>query len=124
MERTFREVRQLIADKQFGALKNIALHKPEFFNWATDIFEGIHVKERPAATALLWTDGNSVHNFSFLQISSQANQLLNFLRKKGIQQNNIILTQLSLQPITWLSILATIKGGFRMIPAANILCLQ
>lgn len=121
MERTFREVRQLIADKQFGALKNIALHKPEFFNWATDIFEGIHVKERPAATALLWTDGNSVHDFSFLQISSQANQLLNFLRKKGIQQNNIILTQLSLQPITWLSILATIKGGFRMIPAANIL---
>lgn len=121
MEATFREVRQLIAGKQFGALKDIILYKPEFFNWANDIFEGIHVKERPAANALLWTDGNIVHRFSFLQLSRQANQLLNFLRKKGVQQNDVILTQMSLQPLTWFSILATIKGGFRMIPAANIL---
>jgi len=28
---------------------------------------------------------------------------------------------MSLQPLTWFSLLANIKGGFRMIPAANIL---
>ncbi|QNK63614.1 AMP-binding protein [Pedobacter sp. PAMC26386] len=124
MERTFRTIRQLIADKQFEKLKSLEILKPEYFNWANDIFEGIHVKETPDANALLWTDGKIVLHFSFLEISQQTNKLLNFLRHKGIQQNNIILTQLSLQPLNWFSLLATIKGGFRMIPAANILGVQ
>jgi len=121
MERTFRAIRELIAEQKFEELRNLQIIKPEFFNWATDIFEGIHVKETPDANALLWTDGNTVHNFTFLQISRQTNQLLNFLRNKGVQQNSVILTQMSLQPLNWFSLLATIKGGFRMIPAANIL---
>ena len=121
MEETFRTIRELIAEQQFEQLKSLKIIKPEFFNWANDIFEGIHVKETPDANALLWTDGKAVLNFTFLQISQQTNQLLNFLRNKGIQQNNVILTQMSLQPLNWFSLLATIKGGFRMIPAANIL---
>ena len=121
MEKLFRDIRQLIADKNFEALVQLEIMKPEKFNWASEIFEGIHVKDTPDATALLWTNGNDVINFSFRELSNRCNKLVNFLRNKGVSQNHIILTQLSLQPITWVSILATIKGGYRMIPAATIL---
>ncbi|MEO6820422.1 MAG: AMP-binding protein [Ginsengibacter sp.] len=121
MEKIFRTIRQLIADKEFEMLSSLEIKKPHAFNWVTEVFEGIHVHDCPQNNALIWTDGNSVIPFSFSQMSKMTNQLVNFLRHKGVQQSDVILTQLALQPITWFSILATIKGGFRMIPAASIL---
>ena len=121
MEKEFKLIRQLIADHQFEALSKLDLKKPKTFNWVKEVFEGIQVAERPDAIALLWTDGKETVSFSFSELTRQSNQLLNFLRNKGVYQNDVILTQLALQPITWTSILATIKGGFRMIPAASIL---
>ena len=64
MEKLFREVRDLIADRNFKELSRLDIRKPEKFNWAKDIFEGIHVKETPDAIALLWTDGNAVNRYS------------------------------------------------------------
>ena len=121
MEKLFREIRQLIADKDFEALSKLEIQKPERFNWTKEIFEGIHVKDTPDATALLWTNGADVHKYSFKNISHLSNQLLNFLRNKGVTQNDVLLTQLALQHITWLTMVATIKGGFWLIPAATIL---
>lgn len=124
METTFRKIRQLIADRQFETLAGLDIQQPATFNWVREIFEGIHVKDTPEACALLWTDGAAPVSYSFAEMSRQSNRLLNFLRNKGIVQQDVILTQLSLQPITWFSILATIKGGLRMIPAASILGTQ
>ena len=121
MEKIFRTIRQLIADKEFEKLAALEIKKPQTFNWVKEVFEGIHVHDCPDNNALLWTDGDAVIPFSFSKMSQLTNQLVNFLRLKGVQQNDVILTQLALQPITWFSILATIKGGFRMIPAASIL---
>lgn len=121
MEKIFRIVSHLIENQDFRKLEELEIIKPEYFNWVEEIFEGIHVKERPDATALHWTDGLQVIHFSFLQMRKEGNRLLNFLRNKGVQQQDILLTQLSLQPLTWFSLLAGIKGGFRMIPAAGIL---
>ncbi len=121
MEDLFRTVRQLIADKQFEALAHLEIIKPDTFNWTTEIFEGIHVKDTPHATALLWTDGTQTKHFSFAEMHTSYNQLLNFLRRKGVVPNDILLTQMALQPMNWFGILATIKGGYRMIPAATIL---
>ncbi len=121
MEKLFRDIRQLIADKNFEALAQLEIKKPEQFNWVTEIFEGIHVKDTPDATALLWTDGNDVKPYTFKVTSMLTNQLVNFLRSKFVFRNDVILTQMSLQPLNWLTILATIKGGYRMIPAATIL---
>jgi len=121
MEHLYREMRQLIADKKFDELRHLEILKPRKFNWVTEVFENIHVKDTPDATALLWTDRAHVHHYSFSQTSRLCNQLLNFLRNKGAVQNDVLLTQMSLQPLNWLAILATIKGGFRMIPAATIL---
>lgn len=121
MENTFRKIRTLIAQEDFAQLSTTELQKPEKFNWVKEIFEGINVKDHPDATALLWTDDQVSHRYSFRDMSAACNKLLNFLRAKGMQQGDVILTQLSLQVINWQANLATIKGGFRMIPAATIL---
>ncbi len=121
MEQIFREAAALIAAGNYGALPNIRIEKPATFNWAAEVLEGIHVKETPNATALIWTDGDTVLTLSYREAAGRANQLLNFLRKKGVQQNDVVLTQMGLLPIIWPAITATIKGGLRMIPAATIL---
>src|SRR5690625_4605870 len=90
-------------------------------NWVTEVFEGIHLKNHPNKTALLWTDGKETVNYSFQDIISKTNKLVNFLRGKGINKGDVLFTQMILQPITWTSILANIKGEFKMIHAASII---
>ncbi len=121
MENVYREIRKLIAEKRFQELSTLHIPAPEKFNWATEIFEGIHVKDTPNASALLWTNGKETINYSFLDVNNHSNKLLNFLKNKGVKPFDILLTQMALQPINWFTILATIKGGLRMIPAATIL---
>lgn len=121
MENTFRTIRSLIAQEDFEQLNAVSLQKPEKFNWVKEVFEAINVKDHPNETALLWTDEQVTHRYSFRDMSMACNKLLNFLRDRGMQQGDVILTQLSLQVINWQANLATIKGGFRMIPAATIL---
>lgn len=124
MENTFRTISRLIAARDFNALTALEINRPAYFNWTAEIFEGIHVKDTPDATALLWTDGKQSLRFTFGELHSKTSQLLNFLRSRGIEQGDVILTQLSLQPMTWTSLLAAIKGGFRVVPAAGILGVQ
>ncbi len=121
MENVYREIRKLIAEKKFQELSTLPIPARVKFNWAKEIFEGIHVKDTPNATALLWTNGQETINYSFLEINNNSNKLLNFLKNKGVKPSDILLTQMALQPINWFTILATIKGGLRMIPAATIL---
>lgn len=111
----------LIAQQEFDSLPAVNLGKPEKFNWVKEVFEGINVKDHPNETALLWTDEQVTHRYSFRDMSIACNKLLNCLRAKGMQQGDVILTQLSLQVINWQANLAAIKGGLRMIPAATIL---
>lgn len=100
------------------------ISRPEKFNWVGEVFEGIHVKDTPDACALLWTNGEETHRFSFDTMHRHTNQLLNFLRHRGMQQGDVILTQMGLEPVIWTSMLTTIKGGYRLIPAATILGVQ
>lgn len=121
MESAFRNIRALIANGQFGQLNDIRFDKPQKFNWVKEVFEGINLADHPDATALLWTDGKAVQRYSFHDLSISGNKLLNFLRARGMQKGDVMLTQLSLQVINWHAVLAAIKGGFRKIPTATIL---
>jgi len=121
MEKLYRRINSLIAAHDFAALQELQISKPEYFNWVTEVFEHIHVNDTPDATALLWTNGETVQHYSFKETGALCNRLLNFLRNKGMEQQDVLLTQMALQPINWLTILAAIKGGFRLIPAATIL---
>ena len=120
-EKFYRQVRDLIAGKQFDALRTLAIPKLEKFNWVTEVFENIHVKDDPHAEALIWTDAVATKKFSFQELSFSCNRYLNFLRNNGLQQHDVIFSQMPLLPENWLTVLVSIKGGFRLIPAATVL---
>ena len=117
----YRQVRNMIAEQKFDNLKSLIIPAQKKFNWVTEIFENIHVKENPSGEALIWTDGKQTKRFSFEQLMFQYNSLLNFLRKKGVKTGAVIFSQIALLPENWLTILVSIKGGFRLIPAATVL---
>lgn len=121
MKQLFEKVIQLIADDNTDRLQELQLQVPEHFNWVTEVFENIHVKQRPEATALLWTDGLRTEKHTFRQVSEGSNWLLNLFRNHGIEQHDIMMTLLGLQEINWYALTAAIKGGLRVIPAATIL---
>lgn len=124
MKTFFEQALQLIHHDKYESLQDLIPTKPEYFNWVSEIFEGIHVKNQPQHTALLWTDGDIVRPHSFQQMQDGTNQLLNLIRSFGIQKNDILLTMLGLQEFNWYTLLASIKGGLRIIPAATILGTQ
>lgn len=121
MEQLFRNIRQLIANKKFEELYDLKVEKPSTFNWVTEIFENINIKDHPNAPALLWTDGKQTHHFTFSEISKQSNRFLNFLRRCGVQQQDVLFSQIPLLPANWLCYLVAMKGGFRLVPSATIL---
>jgi acetyl-CoA synthetase len=121
MEKLFREIQRLIAEKKFEALQQLPVHKPVKFNWVKEVFENIHVKDRPDEPALIWTNGSETQRFSFMQMQRACNRFLNFLRKRHVEQQDVLFLQLPLLPVNWISYLTAIKGGFRLIPSATIL---
>ncbi|MAX82175.1 MAG: branched-chain amino acid aminotransferase [Crocinitomicaceae bacterium] len=124
MQEVFRKYRSIAAEQDFSQLDQLEINVPEKFNWVRDVFEGINVKDHPKAKALIWTDGKVTDTFSFEQLSKEANAMLNFLRKHGVERNDIISFQMPLLPANWLTMIAGIKGGFRLIPIATILGVQ
>lgn len=121
MKELYKQIGALLLNQDFAALHDLKIEKPEYFNWVQEIFEEIHVKETPDKTALLWTDGEVTHHYTFQTMYNRYNQLLNFLRSKGIEKGDVILTQMMLQRINWVTHLAAIKGGYQLSPAASIL---
>lgn len=124
MEQLYRRVAQMIAAKEFDALETLPITKPATFNWIKEVFENIHVKENPDATALIWTNGEQTKNYSYQSCAEQCNQYVNFLHKYGLKQNDVIFSQMPLLPENWFTVMVSIKGGFQLIPAATILTVQ
>ena len=63
-------------------------------------------------------------NFSFKDLQERCDQFLNFLRRKGLNQQDVIFSQMPLLPENWLTVLVSIKGGYRLVPAATMLSVQ
>ncbi len=95
----------------------------EEFNWAEEVFEGIHLKERPNRVALHWIsleDGDE-RKFSYEEFARIGNSLVNFLRESGVGKGDYVHVMLPLLPEVWFSHYAFVKGGFVGVPIANIL---
>lgn len=120
----YRNVAKAITDKDFDNLKHLKTIKPQFFNWVTDVFEPLNVKQHPNDKALIWKYNNQEDNFTFAEISALGNQFLNLMRKYGIQQGDKLFIQIPLLAPNWYSYLGCIKGGIVMIPAATSLELR
>lgn len=98
-----------------------AAQTPEYFNWAAEIFEGIHVKNNPDKTALIWTDTDTfeVRSYTYRELSHKANQLINFLSKSGVRKGDNLYIMTPVMPENWFTCLACIKAGIVMVPTAT-----
>src|SRR5690606_22503547 len=94
---------------------------PEYFNWAAEIFEGLHVKERGDKTAFIWADivTTESKSYSYRDFSFHGNQCLNGLRKAGVEKGNNMYMMVPIVPETWFTSYACIKGGLVSVPTAT-----
>ncbi len=130
LESVYREAMALNVIKDMGKRETAAkaffekLNKtamPEKFNWAAEIFEGVHVKERGDQAALIWTDldTDAERRFTYKEMAANGNKFLNFIRKKGVQKGNNLYMLSPIVPETWFASFAALKGGLVAVPTAT-----
>ncbi len=113
------EEKGIVAKAFFEKLNHMEM--PSHFNWAEEIFEGLHVKERGDKTALLWADIHTKESisYSYTEFAAKGNQCLNNLRKAGVEKGDNMCLMVPIVPETWFSSYACIKGGLVMVPTAT-----
>jgi len=115
----FTQVRKSVANEDTHDLHKLKLTKPEYFNWAQEVFYEMNVKCYPESQALIWRYNEKEKIYTFQNIYETANQFLNFLRSHGVNKGNSIFSQIALDPANWISLLGAIKGGFILIPSST-----
>ncbi len=99
---------------------------PEYFNWADEIFEKLHVKERGNQTALIWTDIATAEkcSFTYKEFAAKGNQGLNLMRKSGVVKGDNMYMMSPIVPDTWFATYACIKGGLINVPTATSMTMR
>ncbi len=120
----FIKIKGEIANCRYDKLSSYQLEKPEYFNWAEEVFYELNVKSYPNDPALIWKYKEKEKIYSFSEIYERANQLLNFMRRNACEKGNHIYSILPLIPENWFSFLATIKGGYVLMPTATNLTVR
>ena len=98
-----------------------SMDMPKFFNWAKEIFEDVYVREHPQKTALIWSDIDTLETleYTYEQLSIKANQMINFMRRHGIDIGNNFYLMSPVLPEIWVANLACIKAGLVSVPTAT-----
>jgi len=96
---------------------------PEYFNWAEEVVEGIHLRERGDRDALVWVslDTWDVKKFTYSELVGESNRLINYLRGHGLGKGSKLYVMLPLVPEIFFATYATVKGGFVGVPTATIM---
>ena len=92
------------------------------FNWALDYFDGYARGNDKTALWIVDENGAEV-KLSFREMSRRSNQVANFLREQGVRRGDRIVVQLPNHVAMWEIMLAAIKLGAVVIPAATLLTL-
>ena len=90
------------------------------FNWALDYFDGYaRGNQKPA----LWIvdENGSEQKLSYDEMSRRSNQVANFFRKHGVRRGDRIIVMLPNVVAMWEVMLASMKLGTVVIPAATLL---
>jgi 4-hydroxybutyrate---CoA ligase (AMP-forming) len=135
MENLYREVMDInmmedneekgaVAKAFFDKLNHMEM--PEYFNWAGEIFDGLHVKERGDKNALVWVDIHTKENrnFTYKEFAAQGNRCLNKLRQAGVEKGDNLYMMVPIVPETWFASYACIKGGIVNVPTATTMTLR
>ena len=130
MENLYKEVMDLndmadddrkkdVAKAFFEKLNSMEI--PEYFNWASEIFEAVHVKERGDKKALIWADILTLESksYTYKEFGANGNQCLNKVRKAGVEKGNNMYMMVPIVPETWFASYACIKGGLVAVPTAT-----
>ena len=109
----------LLAQRDDLAAARAAFQWPSLdkFNWALDHFD--HLPSEQAALWLLGSDAEEQLTFS--QLRSRSNQAANWLRDLGVRRGDRVLLLLGNVRPLWEALLACIKLGAVVIPAATML---
>jgi acetyl-CoA synthetase len=123
LQKNFTEISSIIEQNEYNKLNASSIDVPEKFNWVRDVFEPLIVQAHADRNMIeLVTDNLSEPlTITYKQGSEKCNQLLNFLRKQNVQEEDDIFIMCGLNEGLWISYLAAIKGGLILIPAASIL---
>ena len=99
---------------------------PEYFNWAEEIFEGLHVKERGDQKALIWSniETGEKKEFTYAEFAAEGNKVVNFLRGHGVNKGDSFYMMIPLLPEIWFATFATVKGGFIGVPTATTMTVR
>jgi acetyl-CoA synthetase len=93
------------------------------FNWALDYFDPFAHGNAKTALWIVDDDGPDV-KLSFAEMSRRSCQVANFLREQGVRQGDRIVVQLPNHVAMWEVMLAAIKLGAVVIPAATLLSVE
>ena len=99
---------------------------PEYFNWAKEIFEDFHVKERGDHKAFIWADiaTKASKSYTYSEFAARGNQCLNALKNSGITKGDNMYMMMPIVPETWFTSFACIKGGLVNVPTATTMTLR
>jgi len=122
-QKTFTGIISIIEQNECNKLNTSSIEVPDKFNWVRDVFEPVIVKAHGELNMIELVTANSSEamTITYKQGSEKCNQLLNFLRKQGVKKEDDVFIMCGLNEGLWISYLASIKGGFILIPAASIL---
>jgi acetyl-CoA synthetase len=90
------------------------------FNWALDYFDEIGRGNNQPALWLV-SDSGPETKLSFAELSTRSNQVANFLRRQGVRRGDRVILMLPNTVAMWETMLAAMKLGAVIIPAAALL---
>jgi acetyl-CoA synthetase len=95
---------------------------PQFerFNWALDWFDVIARDNERPALVIVEEDGSETRR-TFAEMAARSNRVANWLRAQGVARGDRIIIMLGNQVELWETILAAMKLGAVIIPAATLL---
>jgi 4-hydroxybutyrate---CoA ligase (AMP-forming) len=117
--------RKELAAKAFFLKLNV-MELPEYFNWAGDIFDELHVRERGEKTALIWMDIETQRkkSYTYAEFAVNGNKCLNRLHKAGVGKGDNMYMMVPLMPETWFAAYACMKGGLVIVLTATSLIMR
>ncbi len=90
------------------------------FNWALDYFDD-YARDNQKTALLIVEENGSELKLSFAELSRRSNQVANFLRRQGVRRGDRVVVMLPNVVAIWEVMLAAMKLGAILIPAATLL---
>ena len=103
------------------ACRDFRWPSPTHFNWALEWFDGVLAKGERANQPALIISGDGAASLTFAELSERSNRVANGLRALGVKRGDRVLLMLGNVVPLWETMLAVMKLGAVVIPAATLL---